>query len=366
MDTRSITYVVIPAYEPDEKMVELVKELKETTDYEIIIVNDGSGPAYRSIFSEAEPYAHVISYPANLGKGYALKTAFYYLRGICPRDSRIITADADGQHSVKDIIAVDQALKNHGNCFVLGSRRFSGKIPFKSRAGNLITSNVFRLSTGVRVGDTQTGLRSFNERYLTYMLETDGFRYEYEINTLLKWVNNGFPLYEEPIETIYIKNNASSHFHALRDSFLIYREILKFTLSSFVSFLADYGLYALFILLTSAFPLSLSVAISNISARFISAGLNYTLNRRFVFRSKESVAKTASQYFLLALTILALNTALLTLLVNTILPNRFIAKIFVEVFLFFFSCTVQKRFIFREKTEKRDRHPALGKAVIIK
>jgi len=348
------TYLIIPSYEPDEKLICLLQDVSLRTDYEVILVDDGSGAAYDSLFRTSQQYACLLRHPANMGKGCALKTAMRFIRDNGSKESIIITADSDGQHTVRDIQAVREAALHHPECLVLGERRFTGHVPFKSRAGNRITSIVFQMASGNKISDTQTGLRAFSGAYLQYMVSVEGNRYEYETNVLLKWAGDRQPFYEQPIDTIYLDENASSHFHPIRDSFLIYKEILKFTLSSFLSFLLDYGLYSLLIIMTGSLPLNISIGISNVAARCLSGAFNYTLNRRFVFKSNENVARTASQYMLLAASILILNTLLLTLLVNTIVPNRYLAKILVELFLFFFSITVQKRIIFRRKKNISD------------
>ena len=125
---------------------------------------------------------------------------------------------------------------------MLGSRRFTGNVPWRSLTGNAITRAVFRVSTGVSVYDTQTGLRAFAVSRIPMMLEMRGERYEYEINVLLYATRQHVPIREVTIETVYIEDNASSHFHPLRDSWRIYKMILLFAASSMTSALVDYVL----------------------------------------------------------------------------------------------------------------------------
>jgi glycosyltransferase involved in cell wall biosynthesis len=100
--------IVIPAFQPDKRLIELVKMLK----YETIVVDDGSGKQYDSIFNGVESSgATVLRYSKNNGKGYALKTAFKYLENDKSIDW-IITADADGQHSPADIDKIIEAASN--------------------------------------------------------------------------------------------------------------------------------------------------------------------------------------------------------------------------------------------------------------
>ena len=108
---------------------------------------------------------------------------------------------------------------------------------------------------------------------------------------LMGFADQGIPIREIPIETIYIDNNSGSHFHAVKDSWRIYREILKFSGSSLVSFLLDYLLYTVLTLLTGG-----ALVVSNVLARIASAAFNYTLNRNVVFRDDGAVWKSAVRY----------------------------------------------------------------------
>ena len=342
--------VVIPAYEPSDELLTLIQEIGSQTPFKVIIVDDGSGSRYAPIFEEARLDAYVIGYKDSEGKGSALKTAFSYILKRY-EEAIIVTADSDGQHRVKDIVAIAEAAKQHPEALVLGIRSFDKQVPVRSRFGNKITSFIFQLSSGIKIKDTQTGLRAFDGKALNYLLKIPGNRYEYEMNMLMNWAKDQKEIYEKPIETIYRNENSSSHFHPVKDSFQIYKEIIKFSCSSLIAFLADYILYALLIVLTNSLPINLSIGISNVGARIMSAILNYNLNRKFVFKSDNNVLKTALQYAALAAGILVLNTLFLTLLVHTCITNQFVAKIVVELVLFIISCTVQKQIIFK-KAEK--------------
>ena len=147
---------------------------------------------------------------------------------------------------------------------------------------------------------------------------------------------------EIEIETIYIDNNSGSHFNTLKDSYRVYKQIIKFSLSSIMSFIIDYIFYSIFIILIG------SLTISNVLARIISATTNYLINKNIVFKSNRKTSKTFVEYFLLASLILILNTLLLNIIVKAGI-NLFIAKIIVEIILFILSWTIQKKEIFRKE-----------------
>ena len=151
----------------------------------------------------------------------------------------IITVDADGQHLIEDSLRVCESWKEHRDQIVTGSRRFTGKVPVRSRIGNSITRGIFRLTTGRRIYDTQTGLRAFSVSRVPEMLSLSGDRYEYEINQLLNSCTKGTGVFEVPINTVYIDENKSSHFNTIRDSIKIYKVILKYLAPTFLKFLSS-------------------------------------------------------------------------------------------------------------------------------
>lgn len=219
-------YALIPAYQPDERLIGITKQLAEN-GFQVVIVDDGSGAGYEDIFFEVLSYADIYIHEKNRGKGAALKTGLEAIAAKAGKDYVIVTLDADGQHAIEDVMKVTEAAEADPDALVLGTRGFDTNVPVKSRLGNNITRCVFSFVTGVKVQDTQTGLRAFSDKYVAKMRKIEGERYEYEINVLLEFAKQNTRICEVPIRTIYLDENKSSHFHAVRDSFLIYAEILK-------------------------------------------------------------------------------------------------------------------------------------------
>ena len=337
---------LIPVYEPDNDMTDLVFKLREN-DFDVIIINDGSDEKYDYIFLNLENNAKIIAYKPNRGKGYAIKTGLKFIKENIKEESIIITMDSDGQHTVKDAIKLCSYAKEHPKELVIGKRIRNENIPIKSKIGNEITKSVYHITTGMEIYDTQTGLRAFSHELLDNMLEISGDRYEYEMNMLLMFAKKGIKIKEIEIETIYIDNNSNSHFRAVKDSIIIYNQIIKFSFSSITSFLLDYLMYSLMFLFTQ------NLELSNIIARIISGSANYTINKRFVFKDNSKKSKSFGQYVTLAIVILFLNTTLLKFMVNILGLNAFISKIFVELILFILSWFIQKRVIFKEKGVER-------------
>ena len=339
--------VLIPAYCPGERLTGLVRDLKKC-DLDCVVVNDGSPLEYEDVFRSVSASAVVLRHACNRGKGVALKTGLRYIRDHY-RSRIIVTADADGQHLPEDILRIARCADTCHGSLVLGVRRFDKEaVPFKSYYGNKITENIFRLFSGVHVHDTQTGLRAFHSSLIDTMLDVPGERYEYEMNQLLSCVREKIPFREITIATVYEDNNAGSHFHPFRDSFLIYRQILHFGLSSIASFLVDLCVFAFLTLFLHG---EKGILAANILARCISGAFNYELNRRAVFNDRNRRSESALKYAALALTVLAFNTGILWVLTQGLHMNHVAAKILTEMILFFFSWTMQHKYVF--KTEQR-------------
>lgn len=337
---------VIPAYDPDEKMLALLEEAHNAFDH-VVLVNDGSRAALDPLFKKAELYATVLTHTHNNGKGRALKTAYTYILEHFEHDDLcVVTLDCDGQHTISDAVKLYDIAARCKDSLVLGQRQQSESCPLRSRIGNAVTRGVFALATRHRIYDTQTGLRAFHISHLPNMLTIEGERYEYELNVLMYFSKGGVPILEIPIETIYINNNHNSHFDPLKDSLLVVAEIAKFSCSSFVSFLVDLLMYTLMSgwLGTSA----IALMISNVGARVISASLNFFLNRRFVFHKHGNLLRDIGKFAVLAMGLLVCSTTTLTI-VTSLGASPVPAKLFTEFFMFFFNWTLQHTVIFRRK-----------------
>jgi len=340
--------VLIPAYQPGAALPHLVRQLKETGFQHILIVDDGSGEEYQRIFHVAELWgAHVIHHEINRGKGAALRTGIEKATILYPEDTGIITADADGQHLPKDILKVSEALSEDPSSLILGVRNFDGKdVPWRSRFGNRVTGTFFRLSSGIKVSDTQTGLRGFSYDLCEEMLKIEGNRYEYEMH-MLEDLAGLVPFREVPIKTVYENNNAGSHFRPVADSVRVYGRPLKFILSSLSGSLVDILIFWLLLLIL---PLTEAAAITTatIIARLFSGVENFLVNHYFCFRSSLDLRTTGLRYSILFFSQMALSAVLVNLLA-AVLPAAVIAKILVDTALFFLSYQVQKHWVFRRK-----------------
>jgi putative flippase GtrA len=338
-------FVLIPAFEPGPRMPALVAELLSADpDLDVLIVDDGSGSAFASVFAAArEAGAHVITHPSNRGKGAALKTGFAHVVVHDP-DADVVTADADGQHTRADVCRVADALRRDAadgrSALVLGVRGFQGAVPLRSRVGNAAARGLFRLATGRQVTDTQTGLRGIPSDRLDWALGIPGEGFEYEQRMLLRLGPDQLAAHEVPIDTVYLDRNASSHFRPVRDSLRVLLPVLLFASSSLAAFVVD--TVALLVLQALTGWLVPSI----IAARVLSATANFVVNRRVVFRARGGpMLGQAVRYGVLALALLASNIAWMSFLTDNglaLLP----AKVVTEGVLFVLSYGVQRSLVF--------------------
>lgn len=348
--------VLVPAYEPDERLVALVRELRKVTEVEgIVVVDDGSGPDYAAIFDEVRGLAaDVLTSEVNRGKGAALKRGFAHVMETRP-GSVVVCADCDGQHLPADILAVADAAADSPRALVLGVRRFTGRVPFKSRFGNSLTRWLFSVSTGRRVSDTQTGLRAYHPALLEWLTGVPGERFEYELEILLRSRDAGLDVTEVPIETVYIDGNESTHFRPVVDSLRVYAPLARFCASSISAFVVDV------VVLQIVYSTTGSLAAAVVGARTASSIVNFAANRRFVFGgSNSSRGISAAQYFSLVVAILFANYWSMHLLYISLGVPLLVAKVITELTLFTVSYQVQKRFIFRIGRDPRPAAPRVG------
>lgn len=335
--------ILIPAYEPDHELVDLVTSLRDCGQT-IVVVDDGSGPDHQAVFQACRARGcDVISHLPNRGKGHALKRGFRFVATHYPGHD-VVCADCDGQHTLPDIARVAEAVHDHPAGIVLGARQFAGDVPVRSRLGNDVTRVVFRVTTGLRLQDTQTGLRGYPAWMLGWLQTIDGDRFEYELQVLLAARREGIELHEVPISTVYIEGNASSHFHPVRDSIRVYVPFLRFSTSSLAAFGIDATLFFGMMAMTG------NLAASVVTARAVSASANFAVNHRLVFAGQRChPAGAAARYAALVVALTVANYLLLRALTGPLGLGVVLAKLVTEVTLFLASYQFQQRVVFRRR-----------------
>ena len=338
--------IIIPAYQPMDSLVPLVKDILEYFE-NVLVVDDGGQKKYSEIFSQLENMGVIVlTHAVNQGKGRALKSAINYcLLHPTIAAAGVITVDADGQHRPADIVRIAEAMESHPENVVLGCRSFdTGDVPWRSRMGNGISKKVYKWACGIDVSDTQTGLRGLPYSFLEIAARCEGEKYEYETNMLLDIKASKIDISEVTIETVYENNNESSHFNPVKDSIRIYSIILKYSFSSLFSALIDYIVFII------AHACGAKIMAATYIARACSCLINFTLNKKLVFKGEGNSIVQLAKYLLLVVisgTISGWAVSNLAILMPRVAPV--IIKVPVEVILYLFNYTIQRTLIFKEK-----------------
>ncbi len=347
--------VIIPSLNPDEKLMQVINGLVKIGFDDIIVVNDGSDAAHMRPFEEAAslPCVTILTHEVNRGKGRGLKTAFDYCIKNRPDIDGVVTTDGDNQHTAKDIMACAKKMVELKDQVILGVRDFSLEhVPWTSRAGNMITRSVFYIACGIKITDTQTGLRAIPSKYLQTMMEVQGERFEYETEMLLVMQKKNIKFTEVTIDTVYINDNETSHFNPFRDSFMIYKMIFKYTLSSFFAALVDFLVYSgILLLIGGDQERQIRLLIAVVGSRIVSSLVNFAVNKKSVFNNDAPVKGTLLRYYTLCILQLAASYGLVFLL-SSIFESATAGEIFlkipVDLLLFIISFQIQRRWVFKD------------------
>ena len=333
--------VIIPAFNPEDRLSDLVIELLALGFPLIVVVDDGSDSINTAVFDAISQMKGVVllRHAVNSGKGRALKTAFNWCLCHHPGLKGVVTADADGQHAALDVLRTGEELIDTG-AVVLGSRDFPSSIPLRSRIGNLCTRWVMTVLLGRRISDTQTGLRGIPLSQLSQLLTVAGERYEYETNMLVKMLSLKVEVRQLPIQTIYIDGNRSSHFNPLLDSMRIYFVLIRFFASSLLTAAIDFLVFAFALSLGNEPLIALAVA------RLCALAFNFLTNLNFVFKADGASALSLLRFCGVVAGMFCLSYLSIREIVAHTGIGMLVAKAIVESMLFLGSFSVQRIFVF--------------------
>ena len=221
----------MPTYNNAGTLAALLSDLQKFNAY-IIVVNDGSTDETENILDQFAGI-HSISYAPNKGKGIALRRGFK--AAVSTGYQYAISIDSDGQHFVRDIPAFLDCLEKNPGALIIGARNMDqSSVPGKSSFGHRFSNFWFKVETGIRLPDTQSGFRLYPVQRLESMTFLTR-RFEFEIEVIVRAAWNGIPVTSVPVSVYYApEGERVSHFRPLADFTRI--SILN-TLLVFISFL---------------------------------------------------------------------------------------------------------------------------------
>ena len=338
---------LFPSYRPTPLFCGLLEELRKVAASPIVVVDDGSGSTYSDLFARASGISGttVLTNAVNLGKGAALKHGMNHILVRHPDCIGVVTADADGQHAVTDIVKIASELQARSAELIFGCRDFKQEIPFRSKIGNVVSRYVYRFLIGLNLSDTQTGLRGIPRRLMELSLGIRSNRYEFETEQIIAAKSAGFQFREVPIQTVYIDDNRGSHFNPVLDSFRIYFVLLRYALSSIMTALAD---LIVFYILTAN---GMGLLSANMSARAVALWLQFMLLKKYVFKSKAGVSIFAA-YVAYVFFSGYLSAAMQAQFAGHFVNSPLLAKVVVESVIWIFNFMFLRDIIFRRWSEE--------------
>jgi glycosyltransferase involved in cell wall biosynthesis len=192
--------VVIPTYNNSRFLPAVLDAVCSCTS-SVIVVNDGSTDDTSEVLKRYPLSIEAISYPKNKGKGYALSRGFDRAEVLGFRYA--ITLDSDGQHAISDLSLFIEAIKQHPDAMIIGSRALKQEnMPRKNTFANQFSNFWFALQTGRRLPDTQTGFRLYPLAAMRKMRPFTS-RYEAELEMLVRAAWRNIPQIPIPIQVHY-------------------------------------------------------------------------------------------------------------------------------------------------------------------
>jgi hypothetical protein len=161
---KAATVALIPAYNEEKTVANVVKEAKKFVDL-VIVVDDGSRDNTAKAAREAG--AVVVRHPRNMGYGAAVKTLMR--AALAAGAQYAVLLDADGQHDPTDISKFLEKLKE-GADLVIGNRFKTSKTPTYRKIGIYVIRTALRLF-GIRITDPENGYRAFNRTALETLVK---------------------------------------------------------------------------------------------------------------------------------------------------------------------------------------------------
>lgn len=340
--------VIIPAYNPDDFLIDFAKGIIGVGLKNIIVVDDGSDKKFASTFDILNNLGCiVIHHRKNIGKGASIKYGIKKATLIFSDLKGCITAEANNQHTAEDIIKVYNAMIEHPSTLIMGVRKFNrNNSSLKFRTSFFFSKIYFRLITKSWHKDTRTILRGIPKAMFELALETQGNRYEYELNFFINVVQQKLPYYNVRVQSNLSKRHIS-HFRPFIDTILLFETPIKFATTSLSCYMVDlilFSIMAIFIFPDNAIGLLASTVI----ARVISGTINFVVNKKWSFGDQKKWTKQFLRYIILFVIQMTLSWLLVTAFSDFAVPIT-IVKMIVDLVLFVMNYFAQKNWVFKTK-----------------
>lgn len=326
--------ILIPVYNPRERIINYVKKLKEK-NYDVVVINDGSDENYHAVFERMVYDCKIINYPHFKGKGYALKKGYQYVKEHLKDKKGILILE--NEYDLKLVDQMSQSINEDASKFY-----------FVHHQGKKILSQLFSLIYNQKFINVDSELFGFSTSYLDEMLEVD--ENCYEVQALIDQVQN-----QHDIEEIKVKKLSQEAFHPKNKTsqiiYVIFLHLIRFVSSSTISSIIDVLLAwilldVLKIWMTSDFW---RIALASLIARVISTIVNYIVNKKYVFKGKTNNRQTAIRFLILTVIITILSTLFVYVASIFNIMSEKLAKPVGDLLLFLLSYSAQTKWVFHKE-----------------
>ncbi len=208
-----LLYIIIPAYNESGRIGKVIATLPKSIhvadrkfDVKIVVIDDCSKDGTHKEAKEAG--ARVLRHVVNCGAGAATRTGLVYVSQLEEPVAYAVAIDADGQHSSSDVKNLLECAIATDADMVVGNRLHDGNkisMPAHRKFGNWGLSFVSRILFGIKVKDTQSGLRAFRGSALPIVSMYTIDRYGFATDMLWAAQRGGLHVCETPIEVKYSK-----------------------------------------------------------------------------------------------------------------------------------------------------------------
>lgn len=227
MDNRKTTAIIMPAFNEDKNIREVIIKIKRllTDDAELIVINDGSTDSTAEILKETR--TNYLSLGFNSGYGVAVQTGIKY--ALRNNFEYVVLIDADGQHNPEDIFKLLNPVKNGEADLVIGSRFIEGtgyrESIFKGIGRKIFAFLIYCLG-GLKIYDPTSGFQAFDKK-VQYIYASEMFPVDYpdaDMLLLLSYYN--LKIKEVPVK-MNMNTEKSMHSGMKKILYYIYKMLLS-------------------------------------------------------------------------------------------------------------------------------------------
>ena len=191
---------LVPSYNEEKHILELITRLKKIPKLKTIIVDDGSSDSTVGIVKRMG--VTLIKHNKNKGKAEAIKTGFTYVLKNYPQVDYVVLLDADMQYYPEDAAKIIKPLENGEADFVTGYRDWS-TVPFRHSLGNFVWKTTFNLLFGTNFKDTNCGYMALTRMTMEIMSKILHGGYILENAMFVEAVKMRLRIKQVPVRVVY-------------------------------------------------------------------------------------------------------------------------------------------------------------------